>query len=74
MRLVNVVPAVIGARGSVTKKVEKWSEKLQVDANIGVRIGKNYLAGNSAHRKESFRTIRERSNLLALGHLLWPAQ
>ena len=55
------------------KKVEKWSKKLQVDANIGV-VEKNYLAGNSAHRKESFRTIRERSNLLALGHLLWPAQ
>ena len=36
MRSVNVVHVVIGALGSVTKKFEKWSEKLQVDANIGV--------------------------------------
>ena len=32
----NVVPVVIGALGSVTKKLEKWSEKLQVDTNNGV--------------------------------------
>ena len=30
-----MVPVVIGAPGSVTKKFEKWLEKLQVDANIG---------------------------------------
>ena len=33
---------------------------------------KNYLVGNSAYPKDSFRTIGERSNLLALGNLLWP--
>ena len=31
-----MVPVVIGAPGSVTKKFEKWLEKLQVDANIGI--------------------------------------
>jgi len=36
MRLVNVVPVVIHVLGSVTKKLEKWFEKLQVDANIDV--------------------------------------
>ena len=36
MRSVKVVPVVIGALGSVTNKFEKWLEKLQVDANIGV--------------------------------------
>ena len=63
MRLVNVVPVVIGARGPVTKKsLKKWMEKLQVDANIGI-VQKDYLVGNSAYPKESFRTIRKRSNL-----------
>ena len=68
-----MVPVVIGALGSMTKEFEKWLEKLQVDANIGV-VRKNYLVGNSLFPKESFRTIIERSKLLALDHLLWPAQ
>ena len=38
MRSVNEVPVVIAvlALGSENKKFEKWLEKLQVDANIGV--------------------------------------
>ena len=28
---------------------------------------------NSTNPKDSFRTIREKCNILALGHLLWPA-
>lgn len=36
MRLVNVVPVVIHVLDSVTKNLEKWFEKLQVDANIDV--------------------------------------
>ena len=46
MRSVNVVPVVIGALSSVTKKFEKWLEKVQVDANIGV-VKKNFLVGNN---------------------------
>ena len=44
------------------KMVGKMLEKLQVHSNISV-VQKNYLVGNSAHPKESFRTIRGRSNL-----------
>lgn len=68
-----MVPVVIGALGSATKNFEKWLEKSQVDGNVDVEQ-KNYLVGNSVFPKESFTSIRERSNLLALGYLLWPAQ
>ena len=60
--------------GSENKKFEKWLEKLQVDANIGVVQKKYYLVGNRPYPKVSFRTIRKGTNLLALGHLLWSPQ
>ena len=69
-----MVPVMIGALGSVTTKFEKWLEKLQVDANIGVVQKKYYLVGNRPYPKVSFRTIRKGTNLLALGHLLWSPQ
>ena len=36
----------MGALSSVTKKFEKWLEKLQVDANIGV-VQKTTLLGTA---------------------------
>ena len=74
MRSVNEVPVVTAVLGSESKKFEKWLEKLQVDANISVVQKKCYLVGNRPYPKESFRTIRKGTNLLALGHLLWSAQ
>ena len=41
-----MVLVVIHVLGFVTKKSEKWLEKLQVDANISV-VQKNYLVRNS---------------------------
>ena len=46
MRSVKAVPVVIGALDCVTKKFEKWLEKLQVDANIGVQK-KTTLSGTA---------------------------
>ena len=46
MRSVNVVLVVIGALGSVTKKFEKWLEKLQADANTSV-VQKTTLLGRT---------------------------
>ena len=34
--MVQVVPIVIGALGSVTKKLDGWIEKLGITNNIGV--------------------------------------
>ena len=34
--MVEVVPAVIGALGSVTKEFDGWIEKLRITINVGV--------------------------------------
>ena len=46
MRSGSVVPIVIRALGSVTKKFEKWLQKLQVGVNIGV-VQKTTLLGTA---------------------------
>lgn len=58
---------MIGALGSVTKKCEKWFEKLQVHANIGV-VQKATLLGTACilRRKDLEQYDKLRSNLLPL--------
>ena len=36
LKMVEVVPVVIGAFGSVTKEYDKWIEKLEIIKNVGV--------------------------------------
>ena len=36
LKMVEVVPAVIGALGSVTKEFDGWIEKLRITNNVGV--------------------------------------
>ena len=43
--MVEVVPVVIGALGSVTKEFDGWIEKLGITNNVGV-IRKTALLGN----------------------------
>ena len=44
--MVEVVPAVIGALGSVTKEFDGWIEKLRITNNVGV-TQKTALFGTS---------------------------
>ena len=36
LKMIEVVPAVIGALGSVTKEFDGWIEKLRITNNVGV--------------------------------------
>ena len=36
LKMVEVVPAVIGALGSVTREFDGWIEKLRITNNVGV--------------------------------------
>ena len=36
LKMVEVVPAMIGALGSVTKEFDGWIEKLRITNNVGV--------------------------------------
>ena len=44
--MVEVVPVVIGAFGSVTKEYDKWIEKLEIIKNVGV-MKKTALLGTA---------------------------
>ena len=46
LKMVQVVPIVIGALGSVTKKLDGWIEKLGITNNIGV-MEKTTLLGTA---------------------------
>ena len=46
LKMVEVVPVVIGALGSVTKEFDGWIEKLGITNNVGV-IRKTALLGNA---------------------------
>ena len=46
LKMVEVVTAVIGALGSVTKGFGRWIEKLQITNNVGV-MQKNALLGTA---------------------------
>ena len=46
LKMVEVVPAVIGALGSVTKEFDGWIEKLRITNNVGV-TQKTALFGTS---------------------------
>ena len=50
--MVEVVPVVIGALGSVTKGFDRWIEKFGIPFNVGV-MQKNCLAGNCKDIEES---------------------
>ena len=46
LKMVEVVPVVIGAFGSVTKEYDKWIEKLEIIKNVGV-MKKTALLGTA---------------------------
>ena len=46
LKMIEVVPAVIGALGSVTKEFDGWIEKLRITNNVGV-TQKTALFGTS---------------------------
>ena len=46
LKKVEVVPAVIGALGSVTKGFDRWIEKLGITSNVGV-MQKTALLGTA---------------------------
>ena len=66
--MVEVVPAVIGALGSVTKGFGGWIEKLQITNNVGM-IQKTALLGTARILKKCWR-CKEEIILLRFGHLL----
>ena len=47
LRMVEVVHVVTGAPGSVTKKLDRWIEKLGIRYNVGV-MQKTALLGNAS--------------------------
>ena len=42
---VDVMPVVVGALGSVAKKLGKWIEKLGIMKNYAIRNGQNFKEG-----------------------------
>ena len=54
MRSVNELPVVTAVLGSENKKFEKWLEKLQVDANIGVVQKNTTLLGTERNLRKVF--------------------
>ena len=47
LKMVEVVPVVIGALGSVTKGFHRWIEKLRIAFNVGVMQKTALLGGNA---------------------------
>ena len=61
LKMVEVVPVVIGALGSVTKGFDRWIEKLGIPFNVGV-IKKNCFVGNCKDFEESVANVKKRKN------------
>ena len=59
LKMVEVVPVVIGALGSVTKGFDRWIEKLEIPLNVGV-MQKNCLVGNCKDIEESVGNVKNR--------------
>ena len=57
LKIVEVVPAVIGALRSVTKGFDRWIEKLGMPFNVGV-MQKNCLVGNYKDIEESVGNVK----------------
>ena len=57
--MVEVLPVVIGALGSVTKGFDRWIEKLGIPFNVGV-IQKNCFVGNCNDFEESVGNVKKR--------------
>ena len=57
--MVEVVPVVIGALGSVTKGFDRWIEKLGIPLSVGV-IKKNCFVGNCKDFEESVGNVKKR--------------
>ena len=51
LKMVNVVPAVTEALGSVTKKFDGWIEKLQIKNNAGLMLKTTLLGTGGIFRK-----------------------
>ena len=60
LKMVEVVPVVIGALGSVTKGFDRWIEKLGIPFNVGVMQLKNCLVGNCEDIEESVGNVKKR--------------
>ena len=59
LKMVEVVPVVIGALGSVTKGFDRWIEKLGIPFNVGV-IKKNCFVGNCKDFEEIVGNVKKR--------------
>ena len=59
LKMVEVVPVVIGALGSVTKGFDRWIGKLRIPFNVGV-MQKNCLVGNCKDIEESVGNVKKR--------------
>ena len=69
MRIVKVIPVVVGALGTIPKKFDKWIEK------IGIKIGRTYPKNCNTwdieNIKEGSRDLKRTENaLVILGCLL----
>ena len=51
MRSVIVVPVIVGALGSITKKLDEWLEKLDITVNIAL-LQKTTLLGTARILRE----------------------
>ena len=68
LKMIEVVPAVIGPLGSVTKDFDVWIEKLQITNNVGVT--QRLHCWEFPGYLEKCWTCKEKIILLAFGHLL----
>ena len=57
--MVDVVPVVIGALGSVTKGFDRWIEKLGIPLHVGV-MQKDCLVENCKDIEESVGNVKKR--------------
>ena len=69
LKMVEVVPVVIGALGSVTKGFDRWIGKLGIPLNVGVMQKKTALLGTARILRKVLE-YEEEIILLAFGHLL----
>ena len=58
--MVEVVPAVIGALGSVTKEFDGWIEKLRITNHVGV-MQKTAFAGSCEDIEKNAGDVKKRS-------------
>ena len=68
LKMVEVVPVVIGALGSVTKGFDRWIEKFGIPFNVGV-MQKTALLGTARILRKVLE-CKEEIILLVFGHLL----